>query len=551
MDSDGDCGLNWPEQLLLSKMTPRVEILGGETERDAEVLTPEALGFIATLHGRFEARRQQLLEQRGVFRSNVRDGRPPGFPEETRSVRSSEWKVPPPPDDLRDRRVEITGPTDRKMVINALNSGARVYMADFEDSHSPTWTGTVAGQANLLDAIRRNIEFRGAEGREYRLNPQTATLMVRPRGWHLTERHVQVDGGPVSASLFDFGLFFHLNAREQVSRGERPYFYLPKLEHYLEARLWNDVIRSSEEALGLPLGTARVTALIETLPAAFQMDEILYELREHSVGLNCGRWDYLFSFIKQYRDDPRICFPDRAALSMATPFLTAYSRLLIQTCHRRGAHAMGGMAAQIPIKGDPASNERAMAFVRADKEREVRAGHDGTWVAHPALVSLAREVFDAGMKGPNQIDVPRTEASVLPAELLRFPVGPVTEEGVRRDARVAVRYLEAWFRGLGCVPIDHLMEDAATVEIARCQLWQWIHHGAVCDSGTPVDARLFRAALEAEVRAIRSEPGRLQDGTSIDRAAKLLDRVVTSATLAEFITVDAYAELGEPLRTVQ
>jgi malate synthase len=330
-----------------------------------------------------------------------------------------------------------------------------------------------------------------------------------------------------------------------------PYFYLAKIEDYLEARLWNDVLEASEESLGIPLGTVRATALIETLPAAFQMDEILYELREHSAGLNCGRWDYLFSFIKQYRDDPRVCFPDRAALSMTTPFLTAYSRLLIRTCHRRGAHAMGGMAAQIPIKDDPLANERAMAFVRADKEREVRAGHDGTWVAHPALVPIAREVFDSVMKGPNQIDTPLSGAPVAPADLLHLPEGLVTQAGVRRDARVALRYLEAWFRGIGCVPIDHLMEDAATVEIARCQLWQWIHHHATCETGTPVDVPLFRAALAAEITALRSEATVGHPGATIDRAANLLDRVVTSATLAEFITLDAYEELEDPQKNLR
>ena len=527
-------------------MTHRVEIRGPATEWDSDVLTPGALAFVAGLHDAFRLRRQELLKRRGEFRLAVRAGRTPEFLAETSSVRTEEWTVPPPPKDLRDRRVEITGPVDRKMVINALNSGASVYMADFEDAHSPTWSATIAGQANLMDAVRRRIEFRSPEGREYRLEPRTATLMVRPRGWHLTERHATVDGEPVSASLFDFGLFFHHNARELVRRGTGPYFYLPKMEHYLEARLWNDVLRAAEEAEGIPFGTVRVTALIETLPAAFQMDEILYELREHSVGLNCGRWDYLFSFIKQYRDDPSFCFPDRAALSMSTPFLTAYSRLLVQTCHRRGAHAMGGMAAQIPIKDDPAANERAMAFVRADKDREVRAGHDGTWVAHPALVPLARAVFDAQMKGPNQIDSLPSGPSVQPEELLRFPDGPVTEEGVRRNARVSLRYLEAWFRGIGCVPIDHLMEDAATVEISRCQLWQWIFHRAVCDTGVRVDVELFRKALTREVQTLRSERPDPKSAATIRKAEALLDRVVTSPVLEEFITVDAYPELDEP-----
>jgi malate synthase len=523
---------------------PRIR--GPETDRDADVLTAPALDFVARLHQLFETRRQDLLRSRGGLRAQLLAGKRPGFPEETRSVRRSEWKVPAPPPGLQDRRVEITGPVDRKMVINALNSRACVYMADFEDSHSPTWAGTVVGQGNLIDAVRRRIEYVGPDGREYRLRSPTATLMTRPRGWHLDERHCEIGGRPVSASLFDFGLFFFHNARELVAEGSGPYFYLPKMEHYLEARLWNDVFHASEEALGLPPGTVRATVLIETLPAAFQMDEILYELREHSVGLNCGRWDYLFSFIKQYRDEPNSIFPDRSALSMGTPFLTAYSRLLIQTCHRRGAHAMGGMAAQIPIRDDPAANERAMALVRLDKEREVRAGHDGTWVAHPGLVPLARSIFDEGMTGPNQIDRARDQPPVRAAELLRFARGPVTQEGVRRNVRVSVRYLEAWFRGIGCVPIDHLMEDAATVEIARCQLWQWIHYGAVTDGGTKVGQALFRSLLAGEVESLRVDLGSLRGTPTLGRAAQLLDRVVTEGELEEFITVKAYLELEDP-----
>jgi malate synthase len=511
--------------------------------RTAEVLSPDALDFLEMLHDRFEPVRQQLLRKRGAFRSRVRAGKRPGLPEETQPIRDAEWKVASPPEDLLDRRVEITGPVDRKMVINALNSGARVYMADFEDSHSPLWGATIAGQANLIDAVRRRIEYVSPEGKEYRLRRSTATLMVRPRGWHLDERGVEVDGRPISASLFDFGLFFFHNARELVSRGTGPYFYVPKLEHYLEARLWDDVIRASEEARGLRPGTVRVTALIETLPAAFQMEEILYELRDHSAGLNCGRWDYLFSVIKQYRDDPHAVFPDRSSLTMSTPFLTAYSRLLIETCHRRGAHAMGGMAAQIPIRGDPAANERAMELVRLDKAREVAAGHDGTWVAHPGLVALATRVFDEGMEGPNQISVVRAEPPVSPDDLLQLPRGPVTEDGVRRNARVAVRYLESWLRGIGCVPIDHLMEDAATVEIARSQLWQWIHHHATTQSGVAVTPALFRHLLTGEVEMLRSETG---PSPTVDVAAKLLRKVVLAPVLEEFITRVAYPELEGP-----
>ncbi len=526
----------------LSREEPRVR--GPDVPRASEVLRPDALMFLADLHRRFEHGRRGVLARRGEFRAGIRNGHRPGFPEETTSVRAADWKVPPPPEDLRDRRVEITGPVDRKMVINALNSGAQVYMADFEDSHSPLWSATIAGQANLIDAVRRRIEYVAPDGREYRLIERPATLMVRPRGWHLGERHLEVDGRPMSASLFDFGLYFFHNARELVDRGSGPYFYVPKIEHYREARLWSEVIRYSEEALGLRVGTTRVTALIETLPAAFQMDEILYELRENSAGLNCGRWDYLFSFLKQYQDRAEVVFPDRAALAMSTPFLTAYSRLLVATCHRRGAHAMGGMAAQIPIRDDPIANERAMELVRLDKEREVRAGHDGTWVAHPGLVALARSVFDAGMKAPNQISSPVTGPPVAPEELVRLPEGVVTEDGVRRNARVAVRYLESWLRGIGCVPIDHLMEDAATVEIARSQLWQWVHHRAVTESGAGVDSSLFRRLLRTEVDSLRAELAR--PGPTVDAAAELLREAVLAPVLEEFITVRAYAQLGEP-----
>jgi malate synthase len=510
-----------------------------------DILSAEALRFVGQLHDRFDVHRQQALHERGSFRTLVRAGQPPAFLPETRSVREGNWKVPPPPEDLRDRRVEITGPVDRKMVINALNSGASVYMADFEDSHSPAWAATVDGQGNLLDAVRRRIEFTGPDGRDYRLGSHPATLMVRPRGWHLVERHILADGSPVSASLFDFGLFFYHNARELTHRGTAPYFYLPKMEHYREARLWNDVFRWSEEAVGLPVGTIRATALIETLPAAFQMDEILYELRAHSVGLNCGRWDYLFSFIKQYRDDPAAVFPDRSSLSMSTPFLTAYSDLLIQTCHRRGAHAMGGMAAQIPIRDNPDANARAMALVREDKEREVRAGHDGTWVAHPGLVALARGVFDAEMEGANQIDRISRDPPVSVDALLRIPKGPISRDGVRRNVRVSVRYLEAWLRGIGCVPIDHLMEDAATVEIARCQLWQWIHHGVSDDTGRSVDLELFRTTVRSEMEALRSETPPRPERSTVERAARLLEQVVSAPALEEFITVLAYDELED------
>jgi malate synthase len=530
---------------MLSPLGDRLHADPAPVPRSSEVLTPEALEFLTALHERFEARRRELLEARGRFRSRLAAGLPPVFPPETAAVRASDWKVAAPPEEIRDRRVEITGPADRKMVVNALNSGASVYMADFEDAHSPLWSRTIAGQVNLLDAVRRRIDFASPDGREYRLATRTAVLMMRPRGWHLEERHVIYGDRPASATLVDFGLFFHHNARELVARGSRPYLYLPKMEHRAEAQLWDDVISSAETAYGIPIGTVRATALIETLPAAFEMDEILYELRAHSAGLNCGRWDYLFSFIKQYRDVPSVVFPDRRLLTMSTPFLTAYSRRLIQVCHRRGAHAMGGMAAQIPIKDDPAANAAAMALVVADKEREARAGHDGTWVAHPGLVAIAREVFDRWMPRPNQIDVPLEGPEVEAAALTTLPRGPITEEGIRRNVRVSLRYLDAWLRGTGCVPIDHLMEDAATVEISRSQLWQWLHHGGRTEDGAPVDAAAVRRWLVSEVATLEAEPGGATNTTSIQKASQLLDRVVTAERLDEFITVDAYAELEE------
>ncbi len=471
----------------------------------------------------------------------------PGFPEETRSVRESAWSVAPPPLDLADRRVEITGPTDRKMIINALNSGARVYMADFEDAHAPVWSTTIEGQANLIDAVRRRIEHSAADGRAYRLNEHTATLMVRPRGWHLEERHLAVDGAPISASLFDFGLFLFHNGHELLARRTGPYFYLPKMEHYLEARLWNDVFAAAESDLGLPSGAIRATALIETLPAVFQMDEILYELRERSVGLNCGRWDYLFSFLKQFRDRPDVEFPDRDQLAMSTPFLTAYSHLLVRTCHRRGAHAMGGMAAQIPIKEDPGANEAALAKVVADKEREVRAGHDGTWVAHPGLVAVARAVFDREMPRSNQIDRALPPETIGPAELLAIPSGSVSRDGVRKNARVALRYLESWLRGVGCVPIDHLMEDAATAEIARSELWHWVRHATPMQDGSPVTPALVTTLLRGEVEQLRAERAGRSSGGTIERARELLEALATGPELEEFITQKAYPELESVL----
>jgi malate synthase len=441
--------------------------------------------------------------------------------------------------------VEITGPVDRKMIINALNSGANVFMADFEDANSPTWDNVVRGQFNLMDAVRGTITYTAENGKHYELHEKPAVLFVRPRGWHLPERHLEVDGKPVSGSLFDFGLFFFHNAQAQLSRGTGPYFYLPKMESHLEARLWNDVFLLAQKELGLPPGTIKATVLIETLPAAFEMHEILYELREHSAGLNCGRWDYIFSFIKKLQADPAVLLPDRGQVTMDKAFLDAYSRLLIQTCHRRGVHAMGGMAAFIPIKSDEAANEAVMAKVRADKLREVKNGHDGTWVAHPGLVALAREVFDAHMKGPNQLGNLREDVKVGQAELLRVPRGTRTEEGLRNNIRVGVQYMAAWLGGLGCVPLYNLMEDAATAEISRAQVWQWIHHGATLEDGRPVTRELFRQVYAEELAHLEQDGSAHHYGAeNFARARELFERLSTTPTFEEFLTLPAYEALN-------
>ncbi|MCI4318895.1 MAG: malate synthase A [Thermoplasmata archaeon] len=535
-------GLRPPSRV--SAGPPGVRLAGLPRPALAKLLTEECVEFVVDLSREFDPRRRELLARRGWFRDRLRSGERPGFLPETAEVRSASWQVAAPPPDLIDRRVEITGPPDRKMVINALNSGASVYMADFEDAHAPTWSGTLEGQRNLYDAVRRQISFQAPGGRRYRLRRHTATLMMRPRGWHLEERHLVVDGAPVSASLFDFGVFAYLNARELVDRGSGPYVYLPKLEDHREAILWNDVFGFSERRLRLPPASVRATVLIETLPAAFQMDEILWALHERSVGLNCGRWDYIFSFLKQLRDDPSAVLPDRSRLSMEAPFLDRYARLLIATCHRRGAHALGGMAAEIPIRGDPDTSAAAIARVTADKEREVRLGHDGTWVAHPALVAVARQVFDRGMPTPNQIDAPPPGRPVDPAGLFEIPPGEISDAGVRANVRVALRYLESWLSGVGCVPIDHRMEDAATVEIARSQLWQWVRHGATTTEGTAITETVVRELLRSE-HASRVAELRRADGSAAncDRARAILQEVVTAPDLVEFLTARAYPEL--------
>jgi malate synthase len=526
-------------------LVPGVEILAPLRPGFEEILTPEALGLVALLHRAFNARRRELLQRRDELQLELDRGWLPDFLPETAEIRNADWQVAPAPPDLQDRRVEITGPVDRKMVINALNSGAKMFMADFEDAHSPTWEGTIEGQINLRDAVRREIEFDSPEGKAYRLNPETATLLVRPRGWHLHEKHVKVDGEFVSGSLFDLALYLQTNARELINRGTGPYFYLPKLEHYLEARLWNDVFLTAQRELGLPVGTIRVTVLVETILAAFQMDEILYELRDHIVGLNCGRWDYIFSVIKKFRNRPEFLLPDRALVTMTTHFMRSYSLLTIKTCHRRGAHAMGGMAAQIPIKNDPAANEQALQKVREDKLREVKDGHDGTWVAHPGLVPIAMEVFNEHMPGPNQLHRLREDVQVTAADLLTVPAGPITEQGLRTNVNVGLRYLESWLRGSGCVPIFNLMEDAATCEISRSQIWQWIRHPrGVLDDGRKITVELFREVMDEELAKIREDIGAEAFAAGkFPLAREIFDQVTTSPTFVEFLTLPAYEHL--------
>ena len=519
-----------------------VEIRGGMKPRYDEILTPDALDFVAMLERRFGPERRELLHRREAVQERIDAGEMPDFPAETAEIRAAEWTVAEIPDDLLDRRVEITGPTDRKMIINALNSGANVFMADFEDANSPTWDNMIQGQINLADAVAGMIDYTDPKtGKEYRLGNKLATLLVRPRGWHLPENHVLIDGEPVSAALFDFGLFFYHNATALLAEGSGPYFYLPKIENYLEARLWSDVFTAAEEALGTKTGAIKATVLIETILAAFEMDEILYELREHSAGLNCGRWDYIYSFIKKFRNHPDFVLPDRAELTMTRHFLRTYSLLLIKICHRRNVHAMGGMAAQIPIKGDEAANLEALAKVRADKEREVGDGNDGTWVAHPGLIATAKEVFDAHMPGPNQIERKRDDVEVSAADLLQVPNGDITEAGLRQNLNVGICYLAAWLSGNGCVPLYNLMEDAATAEISRAQLWQWIRHGARLKDGRLIDMALFKAAMGEELEKICATAGDDDFANArFEDAAGLFERMSAAETFPEFLTLPAY-----------
>ena len=506
-----------------------------------DILSSRALDFLAALARRFEPERRRLLERRVARQKELDAGRLPDFLPETRDIREREWTVAPIRPDLTDRRVEITDPVERKMMINALNSGADVFMADFEDANAPTWENNVRGQQNVRDAVAGTISYTSPEGKRYTVDPKTATLVVRPRGWHLIEKHLLVDGQPIAASLFDFGLAFYHTAAALIARGSGPYYYLPKLESHLEARLWNEVFNFAQDTLGIPRGTIRATVLIETILAAFETDEILWELRDHSAGLNCGRWDYIFSYIKKLRRRPERVLPDRAQVTMEQPFLRSYAELVIRTCHRRGIHALGGMAAQIPIKRDAALNARALEKVRQDKLREVQQGHDGTWVAHPALVPVARAVFDAHMAGKNQIARRRDDVRIAAADLLATPAGEITVEGLETNLSVALQYLAGWLGGMGCVPINDLMEDAATAEISRAQVWQWVRHGARLRDGTQVSAAKVQQRLSELAAALPERVG--ATGPAADKfllAGRILADLTTGAEFAEFLTTVAY-----------
>ena len=513
--------------------------------RHQDLLNSEAIAFVADLARAFRPEVERAMARRVERRAEWAAGRKLDFLPETAAVRAADWRVASIRADLVKRVVEITGPVERKMIINALNCGADVFMADFEDSNAPTWENLLEGQRSLMGAVRRTLTHDDPDsGKAYRLNPSVATLMVRPRGLHLPERHVLLDGRPIPGALFDFGLFFFHNAAELLRRGSGPYFYLPKMESHLEARLWNQVFVHAQKALGLPNGSVRATCLIETLPAAFEMDEIIYELREHSAGLNCGRWDYIFSTIKTRRHDPLAVLPDRSQVTMEQPCMRAYTQLTVRTCHRRGAHAIGGMAAQIPIRNHPEASEAALARVRADKRREVGDGHDGTWVAHPGLVPVAREVFEAILPGPNQLDRLRQDVTFGAADLLQVPNGTRTEDGLRLNLRVGVQYLEAWLRGVGCVPLYNLMEDAATAEISRTQIWHWLHHGAALEDGRPVSRALLEGLLKEEMERVAREigPERFAHGR-FPQAIDLFLRVATTPELVEFLTLPAYETL--------
>ncbi|MBK9676120.1 MAG: malate synthase A [Betaproteobacteria bacterium] len=522
---------------------PGIEITGRITPEFATILTPEAVAFAARLQRAFGGRRNELLARRAVRQAELDAGKLPDFLPETRAIREGRWTCAPIPADIVDRRAEITGPVDRKMVINALNSGAKVFMADFEDANTPRWDNNIQGHINLGDAIRRRIDYTSPEGKAYTLNAKTAVLFVRPRGWHLPEKHVKVDGEPMSGGIFDFALYFFHNAKELLARGSGPYFYLPKLESHLEARLWNDIFVMAQDDLGIAQGSIKATVLIETILASFEMDEILYELREHSAGLNCGRWDYIFSCIKKFRNNKDFCLADRALVTMTTHFLKSYAELVIKTCHKRNIHAMGGMAAQIPVKNDEAANAEAFAKVKADKEREATYGHDGTWVAHPGLVPVALEAFDRIMPTPNQIATKkRDDVRVTAADLVTFePEGPITERGLRLNINVAIQYIGAWLAGQGAVPIFNLMEDAATAEISRSQVWQWIRSPkGKLDDGRKVTKAMVAAMIPEEMQKIRELLGPAFGEGKYDDAAAIFADLVNNDTFVEFLTLPAY-----------
>jgi malate synthase len=529
-----------------TRFGPGIEITGRITPEYAQILTPEAVAFAAKLQRAFGDRRAELLERRVQRQAELDAGALPDFLPETRAIREGDWTCAPYPADIADRRVEITGPVDRKMVINALNSGANVFMADFEDANTPKWDNNLQGHINLRDAIRRRIDYSSPEGKTYRLNEKTAVLFVRPRGWHLPEKHMLVDGRPISGGIFDFALYVFHNAKELLARGTGPYFYLPKLENHREARLWNDVFVMAQDELGVPRGTIKATVLIETLLAAFEMDEILHELREHSAGLNCGRWDYIFSCIKKLRNNRDFCLADRALVTMTTHFMKSYALLLVKTCHRRNIHAMGGMAAQIPVKNDEAANAEAFAKVKADKEREATQGHDGTWVAHPGLVPVAKEAFDRLMPAPNQIAAKRRDdVKVTAADLLTFePEAPITEKGLRLNINVAIQYIGAWLAGQGAVPIYNLMEDAATAEISRSQVWQWIRSPkGRLDDARKVTKEMVAAMIPEELAKIRDLLGAAYGAGQYDEAARIFADLVNNDTFVDFLTLPAYERI--------
>lgn len=521
-----------------------VEVKGALEPGFNEILTPEALSFVAKLHRAFNGRRKELLAKRQERQAQLDSGVKPDFLPETKEIREGDWTVAPIPDVIKDRRVEITGPVDRKMIINALNSGAKVFMADFEDSNAPAWSNNINGQINLRDAIRRDITFTNPNGKEYKLNDEVATLFVRPRGWHLLEKQVLIDGEPVSGGLFDFGLYFFHNVKALLEIGAGPFFYLPKMESHLEARLWNDAFVMAQDELGIPQGTIKATVLVETILASFELNEILWELKEHSAGLNCGRWDYIFSYIKRFRNDAAYMMPNRDQVTMATPFMEAYSLLVIQTCHKRNIHAMGGMAAFIPIKGDEAANNAAVEKVRQDKIREAKIGHDGTWVAHPGLMQTAMDVFNEYMPNANQIDKKREDVNVSAADLIEIPTGTITEEGLRKNINVGILYIESWLRGNGAAAIYNLMEDAATAEISRTQVWQWLHHGAKLEDGRTVTFDLYNELVPQELENIKEYVGEeAYNNGRFAEARELFDKLIESKEFIEFLTLPAYERI--------